>query len=220
MIERANHCVSQADISNNALKVLQQLAKHQFSSYLVGGAVRDLLLRKAPKDFDIATDAKPNEIKKIFPNCRLIGRRFRLAHIIFRHGREIIEVATFRAAEDKPHAIRDKHHAGMIVRDNIYGTIEEDVWRRDFTINALYYDYANKAIIDFTGGMADLTQKNIRLIGDPQKRFREDPVRMLRAIRFASLLEFTIDPQTTAVIPQLAHLINHVSSSRLFDELL
>jgi poly(A) polymerase len=210
--------MTQADISNNALKVLQRLAQHHYSAYLVGGSVRDLLLRKAPKDFDIATDAKPNQMKDLFRNCRLIGRRFRLAHILF--GREIIEVATFRAAEDKPHAVRDKHHAGMITRDNVYGTIEEDVWRRDFTINALYYDYTTKAIIDFTGGMEDLQHRTIRLIGDPEQRFREDPVRMLRAIRFAGLLDFTIDTDIADMIPQLANLITHVPPARLFDELL
>jgi poly(A) polymerase len=210
--------MTQADISNNALKVLQRLADHRYSAYLVGGSVRDLLLRKAPKDFDIATNAKPNQVKHLFRNCRLIGRRFRLAHILF--GREIIEVATFRAAEDKPHAVRDKHHAGMITRDNVYGTIEEDVWRRDFTINALYYDYTTKAIIDFAGGMHDLEQRTIRLIGDPEQRFREDPVRMLRAIRFAGLLDFTIDSDVADMIPKLADLITHVPAARLFDELL
>jgi len=177
------------------------------------------LLKITPKDFDIATNAYPEKLKKLFRNCLLIGRRFRLAHIRF--GREIIEVTTFRADGEKKSF---KHRAvaahGMLLRDNIYGSIEEDAWRRDFTINALYYNIADFSIVDYCGGMADIQHKIVRIIGDPPTRYQEDPVRLLRAIRFAGKLGFTLAPTTGACIPELAPLLRHVSPARLFEEVL
>ena len=171
-----------------------------------------------PKDFDVATDATPEEVKALFGNCRLIGRRFRLAHVRF--GREIIEVATFRAAAISEH---DDHHSddeGRILRDNVYGSIDEDVWRRDFTCNALYYNIADFSIWDYTGGFEDIKRKRIVLIGDPEKRMREDPVRMLRAIRFAAKLDFEIDEPVIKAIDHHSHLLTNVPAARLFDEFL
>ena len=171
-----------------------------------------------PKDFDVATDATPDEVRALFSNCRLIGRRFRLAHVRF--GREIIEVATFRAASnhvDDDHAHDDE---GRIIRDNVYGSIEEDVWRRDFTCNALYYNIADYSIWDFVGGFEDIKQKHIVLIGDAQQRLREDPVRMLRAVRFAAKLDFTIDKSVSKAMRSQADLLTNVPAARLFDEFL
>lgn len=219
IIPRSEHSISRRNISANALKVLYRLLDAGFSAYLVGGGVRDLLLDRSPKDFDIATDARPEQIKQLFRNCLLIGRRFRLAHIRF--GRETIEVATFRSAETKRANI-NRHTAehGMLLRDNVYGTLEEDAWRRDFTINALYYNIADFTVIDYCNGMADLKQKTLRIIGDPEQRFREDPVRLLRTIRFAGKLGFDIHPTTATPILTLAPLLAHVPSARLFDEVL
>lgn len=215
VIPRSEHTISRADISENTLKVLRRLHKAGFQSYLVGGGVRDLLLRRAPKDFDVATDAKPEQVYKLFRNCRLIGRRFRLAHILF--GREVVEVATFRReADPNTEANQEVMHS----ENNVYGSLVEDAWRRDFTINALYYAIADFSILDFTGGMQDLENRVIRLIGEPAVRYKEDPVRMLRAIRFAAKLNFTISPETAAPIASMAGLIEQVSSSRLFDEVL
>ncbi len=200
--------------------MLNRLHRNGYVAYLVGGSVRDLLLDNPPKDFDIVTDALPNEIRKLFRNCRLIGRRFRLAHIYFKD--ELIEVATFRASHQPGEANDDDQHRrtgqGMIIRDNVYGTIEEDVWRRDFTVNALYYNSKDFTLVDFTNGFADLRTKVLRCIGDPQIRFQEDPVRMLRAIRLSSKLNFTIDPQSMIAINKLGHLLAEVSPSRLFEE--
>ena len=215
IIPREEHSVSRADISENTLDILTTLNRAKFNAYLVGGGVRDLLLRHKPKDFDIATDAHPEQIKKLFRNCRLIGRRFRLAHIFFR--RHIIEVATFRAMPIEKDKDSHTEH-GMIRRDNIYGNLEEDAFRRDFTINALYYDIKNFSIIDFTGGYDDIKSKTIRLIGDPNTRYREDPVRILRAARFAAKLDFNIHPDTFAPISEHIDLLDHVSPSRLFEE--
>jgi len=178
--------------------------------------VRDLLLRKVPKDFDVATNATPNQIKHLFRNGRIIGRRFKLVHVIFQ--RDIIEVATFRGSESSD----DNHQAnerGMLVRDNVFGTLDEDAWRRDFTINSLYYNIEDGSIVDFTGGVHDIHERQIRMIGDPEKRYLEDPVRMLRAIRFSAKLGFDIAADTAEPIDRLSHLILHVSSSRLFDEM-
>ena len=186
---------------------------------MVGGCLRDLLLRKTPKDFDIATNAHPEKIKKLFRNCLLIGRRFRLAHIRF--GREVIEVTTFRAhGEKKSFKHRTIAAHGMLLRDNIYGSIEEDVWRRDFTMNALYYNIADFSLVDYCGGLIDIQHKIVRIIGDPETRYQEDPVRLLRAIRFAGKLEFTLDPATAEPIPRLAPLLRHVPPARLFEEVL
>jgi poly(A) polymerase len=219
IIPRSDHTISRGDISESALKVLYRLKKAGYAAFIVGGGVRDLLLGLHPKDFDVVTDALPDEVRQLFRNCRLVGRRFRLAHIRF--GREIIEVATFRAAGNGE-SLDLEHHAesGRILRDNVYGTIEEDVWRRDFTANALYYNIADFSIWDFTTGMEDIRSRKLRLIGDPEKRYREDPVRMLRAVRFAAKLDFEIDASAAAPIGELAPLLRDVPAARLFEEVL
>ncbi|HEY9148121.1 MAG TPA: polynucleotide adenylyltransferase PcnB [Gammaproteobacteria bacterium] len=217
IIPRSEHGVSRANISENALKVLYRLSKAGYEAYLVGGGVRDLLLGREPKDFDVATSATPEEVKRLFRNCRLIGRRFRLAHVHF--GRDIIEVATFRAAHEAG-SDAQVNDSGMLVRDNVYGSLEEDAWRRDFTVNALYYNIRDFSVVDYTGGMADLERGYMRMIGDPRERFREDPVRMLRAVRFAAKLGFRIDEETEAAIRELGYLLEEVSNARLFDETL
>ena len=218
IISRDEHCVSRDNIDENALKVLYRLHKAGYRALLVGGGVRDLLLNHVPKDFDIATDAHPEQIKKLFSNCRLIGRRFRLAHIFF--GREIIEVATFRSAHEGEDSDGVQDDAGRILRDNVYGDIEGDVWRRDFTINALYYDIANFSIVDYTGAMEDLKNRQLKLIGDPETRYREDPVRMLRAVRFAGKLGLNIHPESEKYIFQLGHLLADIPPARLYEEVL
>ncbi|HEX2494316.1 MAG TPA: polynucleotide adenylyltransferase PcnB [Steroidobacter sp.] len=224
VVTRDQHPISRANISGNALKVLYRLREAGFQAFLVGGAVRDLLLGLHPKDFDVATNAHPDQVKQLFRNCRLIGRRFHLAHVRF--GYEIIEVATFRAAHtpiDEDNSVDEAGHRvlderGRILRDNLYGTIEEDVWRRDFTANALYYNIADFSVWDYVGGFEDAKAKVLRLIGDPETRYREDPVRMLRAVRFAAKLGFTIHPDTAAPIPKLAWMLDAVPPARLFDE--
>jgi len=220
IVPRPAHNVSRDEISRSALKVLYRLHKSGFQAFLVGGGVRDALLGLHPKDFDIATDAHPEEIRALFSNCRLIGRRFRLAHIRF--GREIIEVATFRAATDGTESHADVEHdqEGRILRDNVYGTVDEDVWRRDFTCNALYYNIADFSIWDYTGGVRDIESRRLVLIGDPDRRMREDPVRMLRAIRFAAKLDFNIDPSVQDAIRKHRDLLANVPPARLFDEFL
>jgi poly(A) polymerase len=205
-------------VSLNALKTLKRLHDMKHECYIVGGSVRDMLVGKIPKDFDIATDARPEQMRKIFRNCRLIGRRFRLAHIYFSD--EIIEVATFRASDGDKKKNVHTDAEGMILHDNIYGTLAEDAIRRDFTINALYYDPITDTITDFVDGLRDIKHKMIRLIGDPNTRYREDPVRILRAIRFAAKLEFSIEPNTALGIKQIKHLISNVASARLFEEIL
>ncbi len=218
IIPRAAHNVSRDEFSKSALKVLYRLHKSGYQAFLVGGCVRDAMLELHPKDFDVATNATPEEVRALFSNCRLIGRRFRLAHVRF--GREIIEVATFRAAAN--HADDDHAHdeEGRIVRDNVYGTIDEDVWRRDFTCKSLYYNIADFSIWDYTGGVDDIGRRRIALIGDPDKRLREDPVRMLRAVRFAAKLDFTIDKAVVKAISQDRPLLANVPAARLFDEFL
>jgi poly(A) polymerase len=288
IIPRAEHSISRAAISPNALRVLYRLREAGYEAFLVGGCVRDLLIGITPKDFDIATSALPEEVKRTFRNCRLIGRRFRLAHVFF--GREIIEVATFRAmsapevgeeipeppaadldddvddellddelddevdetdeslvlAEAGPHQTgfrrnsplreRDRsRHAGAgddededrvtdehgrILRDNAYGTIDDDVWRRDFTANALYYNIADFSIWDYAGGVEDIAARRLKLIGDPATRYREDPVRMLRAARFEAKLGFSLDGETGSLISELRGLLASVPPARLFDETL
>ena len=218
IISRADHNVTRGEFSKSALKVLYRLNKAGYQAFLVGGCVRDAMLELHPKDFDVATDATPEEVKALFGNCRLIGRRFRLAHVRF--GREIIEVATFRAAANHEH---DDHHSddeGRILRDNVYGSIDEDVWRRDFTCNSLYYNIADFSIWDYTGGFEHIKEKRIVLIGDPEKRMREDPVRMLRGIRFAAKLGFEIDEAVVKSIDHHSHLLTNVPAARLFDEFL
>jgi poly(A) polymerase len=207
-------------ISDNALKVLYRLHKAGYNAYLVGGGVRDLLLGQSPKDFDIATNATPEQIKSLFRNCRLIGRRFRLAHIMF--GRDIIEVATFRGhheeSEESGKQISAQSQEGMLLRDNVYGNIDEDAQRRDFTINAMYYNIADYSIEDFADGIEDLKQGMVRLIGDAEVRYREDPVRMLRAIRFASKLDFDISFDTADPINTMAPLLQSIPAARLYEE--
>jgi len=213
IVGRNHHNISRKNISRNALKVLYKLNEAGYASYLVGGAVRDLLLERRPKDFDVATDATPEQVKRLFRNSRLIGRRFRLAHVFF--GRDIIEVATFRGPNVDNAKTSDQ---GMILRDNVYGTLEEDAWRRDFSINALYYNIADFSVVDYTGGLPDIKAKKLRIIGEPEQRFREDPVRMLRAIRFAAKLGFKIEKRCEKSIQKLGGLLEDISSARLFDE--
>ena len=231
IIERDEHPISRKQITPNALKVLYRFKEAGFHAFLVGGGVRDLMLGNKPKDFDIATNAIPEEIKRLFKNARIIGRRFKIVHIRF--GREIIEVTTFRAHHDPQNEIADDasrrqirgldsahSSSGMILRDNVYGDIDQDALQRDFTVNALYYTLDHFRVLDFSTGMEDLDKKEIRIIGDPATRYREDPVRMLRAIRFSAKLGFSIEESTQRPFDQLGHLLNSVSRARLFDETL
>lgn len=252
IIPRDGHSISRSRISPDALRVLYRLREAGFQAYLVGGCVRDLMLGLEPKDFDVATDALPEQVKRLFRNCRLVGRRFRLAHVFF--GRDIIEVATFRASgaplpADEPVPTRtvgddlaegatelvadsrDVHdfdeslervvdESGRILRDNIYGSIDDDVWRRDFTCNALYYNIADFSVWDYCGGFEDVAARRLRLIGDPETRYREDPVRMLRAARFEAKLGFSIEPATAEPMARLSELLAGVPAARLFDETL
>ncbi len=219
VLSRAQHGISRSEISEYALKVLYRLHQAGYQAYLVGGGVRDLLLGLHPKDFDVATDATPEQIKELFRNCRLIGRRFRLAHIHF--GREIVEVATFRGHHDESNDdSAAMTHEGMILRDNVFGTLAEDAWRRDFSVNALYYNIADFSVVDYTGGYQDLQQRRLRMIGDAHVRCQEDPVRILRAIRFAAKLQFDLDKDLTEAIAEQCHRLNAVPPARLFDEVL
>ncbi|MBP3985830.1 polynucleotide adenylyltransferase PcnB [Pseudoxanthomonas helianthi] len=217
IIPREQHTISRKDISPNALRVLYRLRDAGFAGYLVGGAVRDLLVGGHPKDFDVATDATPEQVKQLFRNCRLIGRRFRLAHVVF--GREIIEVATFRANSDDGSGDREMEN-GRLVRDNVYGSIEDDAVRRDFTANALYYAIEDFSVRDYVGGYDDVMARKMKLIGDPEQRYREDPVRMLRAVRLAAKLGFEIEAATAEPIPRLAGLLAEAAPARLFEEIL
>jgi poly(A) polymerase len=216
IIPRDQHIISRKNISKAALRVLYRLNEAGYTAYLVGGAVRDLLLGLHPKDFDIATSATPDEVKQLFRNCRLIGRRFRLAHVVF--GPEIIEVATFRGLGEEG-GEGDRHIVdGRIVRDNIWGSIEEDAIRRDFRVNAMYYDIGDFSVRDYVGGMQDLDDRVLRLIGDPDTRYREDPVRMLRAARLAAKLDMRIDAAAMAPFDALGPLLADAAPARLFDE--
>jgi len=221
-IPRAEHPISRKLISENALKVLHRLKDAHYASLLVGGCVRDLLLGREPKDFDVVTDARPEEIRKLFHNAHLIGRRFRLAHVRF--GREIIEVATFRARPTPEDTDADdsvpRSETGRLLTDNVFGTQEEDAVRRDFTVNALYYDIRDLSVVDYVDGVQDLERGLIRMIGDPETRYREDPVRMLRAVRFASRLGFRIEDKTLAPLRTLAPLLADVPPARMFEEVL
>jgi poly(A) polymerase len=218
IISRAEHTISRSNISQNALKVLYRLKNAGYEAYLVGGGVRDLLLDRIPKDFDVSTDAKPEDVKRLFRNCRLIGRRFRLAHIHF--GGDIIEVATFRGQHNGDQGDDGQIVDGMIVRDNVYGTLEEDAWRRDFSVNSLYYNIHDFSVVDYVGGIDDLNARQLRLIGEPEQRYREDPVRMLRAIRFAAKLDFQIEKESETPLFELGNLLEGVPPARLFEEIL
>lgn len=210
------HRIDRRNVSRHAIKVCEVLRQHGYEAYIVGGAVRDLIVGLQPKDFDVATNATPEQIKPLFRRARIIGRRFRLVHVVF--GPEIIETSTFRAASPAADEHTDEH--GRILRDNEFGSHEEDAARRDFTLNALYYDPLTEEVIDFHRGVHDLQKRIVRMIGDPERRYREDPVRMLRAVRFASKLSAQIEPSTLEPIRRLAPLIEHVPASRLFDETL
>ncbi|MFG6138792.1 polynucleotide adenylyltransferase PcnB [Halomonas sp. B23F22_10] len=220
IIPREEHPVSRQHFSDAALKVLYRLHNAGHEAFLVGGCIRDSLLGRMPKDFDVATDATPEQVRELFRNSRIIGRRFRIVHVRF--GREVIEVTTFRGKPSDDHGdhIAQQSDDGMLLRDNVWGNIEEDAIRRDFTINALYYNIADFSIHDFAGGVQDIEDRTLRLIGDPATRYREDPVRMLRAVRFAAKLDFDIDPATEAPIAELAELMLQVPPARLFDEVL
>ena len=228
VVPRDQHTLSRRDVDPDALKVLYRLKDAGFSAYLVGGGVRDLLLGRRPKDFDIGTNAHPYQIKKLFRNCWIIGRRFRLAHVVF--GKKVIEVATFRrqvtddemaeakAAAERGEARLPDDHQHLIHRDNTFGTAEEDAFRRDFTINALFYDIATFSIIDYVGGLRDLRARVVKCIGNPETRFREDPVRMQRAISFGARLEFEVDQPILEAIARHRGEIAKAAPPRLMDE--
>jgi poly(A) polymerase len=214
-LARESHGLARGAISPSAAKVCAALREAGFSAYVVGGAVRDLLLGITPKDFDVATDARPEQIRALFRRALIIGRRFRLVHVMF--GPETVEVSTFRGA-DTGSAEKDEH--GRVLRDNVFGTLEEDARRRDFTVNALYFDPATEEVVDFHGGLADLKKRMLRVIGEPGTRYREDPVRMLRGVRLAAKLGLTLEPDTREPIRSLAPLMERVPPARLFDEML
>ena len=214
-LNSAQHGIDPKLVSNSAIRVVRILQNAGYEAYIVGGAVRDLLLGIKPKDFDVATNATPEQVKRLFRRAFLIGRRFQIVHVLL--GQDLIEVTTFRSASTKQ-ALKDE--TGRLLRDNHFGSQAEDASRRDFTINAMYYNPANQMLLDYHGGMGDLRKKTLRIIGDPEQRYREDPVRMLRIVRFAAKLGFSIDAATRAPIASLAPLINNVPSARLFDEML
>lgn len=217
---KERHHLQRRHVSRAALKVMAALHEDGFQGYLVGGGVRDSLLNGHPKDFDVATDATPEQVRRLFRNSRIIGRRFKIVHVRF--GREIIEVTTFRANhEASADTKRSKQsEEGMLLRDNVFGDIRSDAIRRDFTVNALYYNSEDDSIHDFTGGMKDLQKRKLRMIGNPKIRYQEDPVRMLRAVRFAAKLDFEIDTKTAAPIRKMAPLLRNIPAARLFDEIL
>ena len=218
IVERSKHTISRSNINPNALKVLHRLKDAGYAAFLVGGGVRDILLGRSPKDFDVATDAHPDKIRRLFRNSRIIGRRFQLVHVFYPG--DIIEVSTFRANIEMQASTHTHSRAQVIARDNTFGTIEEDAWRRDFTINALYYNITDFSVVDYTTGMEDLKHRLIRMIGDPAQRYHEDPVRLLRAIRFCAKLDFGMEENTESALKSLSHLLRHVPSARLFDECL
>jgi len=215
VLQQDEHGIDPRLLSSNAARVIHILEKAGYEAYIVGGAVRDLLLGIQPKDFDVATNATPEQVRRLFRRAFLIGRRFQIVHVMF--GQDLIEVTTFRSNASSS-AIKDE--TGRLLRDNTFGTQQEDALRRDFTINAMYYNPTHQTLHDFHGGTADLKKRVLRIIGNPAERFREDPVRMLRIVRFAAKLGFTIDPETATPISSLAPLINNVPSARLFDEML
>ncbi|NLC10233.1 MAG: polynucleotide adenylyltransferase PcnB [Gammaproteobacteria bacterium] len=221
VLTQQQHGLSIDQFSRNSAAAAKKLQDAGFQAFIVGGSVRDALLGENPKDFDVATSATPEQVRALFRNSRIIGRRFKLVHLY--HGREIVEVATFRGSHqdcDGDDERSSQHESGRILRDNVYGTLEEDALRRDFTINALYYNVSNQCVYDFAEGVTDIHKRSLRLIGDPEQRYLEDPVRMLRAIRFAAKLGFTIEPDTAEPIRRLAPLLADIPPARLFDEVL
>ncbi|GAA5786595.1 poly(A) polymerase I [Chitiniphilus shinanonensis] len=217
VLHAKHYGIRREQLHSGALKVCDRLQDAGYDAYVVGGAVRDLLLGKHPKDFDVATSATPEQVKHVFHRARIIGRRFRIVHVPFwdQGQEEIIEVTTFRGASDAP-----TDESGRILRDNVYGSIEEDAARRDFTVNALYYDPSREEILDFHHGVDDLNNRKLAMIGDPALRYREDPVRMLRAIRLSAKLGLTIAPSTRKPIADHARLLENIPSARLFDEMM
>lgn len=215
-LSATDHGLVRADVDDNALDVVERLEDAGFQAFLVGGCVRDMLLGHKPKDFDVATSATPEEVKRVFRRARLIGRRFRIAHV--RYGRNIIEVSTFRKRQAEEEDERRHADSGLILRDNVWGTLDDDAFRRDFTINALYYEPRSEEIIDFVGGLDDLEHGRLRLIGDADRRLREDPVRLLRAVRFHAKLGFTLEPEIVQAIPEMAGNLREIPPARLFDE--
>jgi poly(A) polymerase len=211
----ADHGIDPKLLSSNAIRVTQTLQENGFKAFVVGGAVRDLLLGVKPKDFDIATDATPEQVKRLFRRAFIIGKRFQIVHVMF--GQDLLEVTTFRGA-GSTNAPKDEH--GRVLRDNNFGPQHEDAMRRDFTINAMYYDPATQLVLDYHGGIEDIRAKTLRIIGVPEARYREDPVRLLRVVRFAAKLQFTIEQHTREPIPVMAPLINNVPAPRVFDEML
>jgi poly(A) polymerase len=220
ILSRADHPISRKQLSPGTLNVLYRLKEAGFTAYIAGGGVRDLLVGKHPKDFDVATDARPEQVRRLFRHCRLIGRRFRLAHV--HEHNEVIEVSTFRANVADAPSSKEKFHQtsedGMILRDNVYGTPEQDAHRRDFTINAMFYNIVDYTIIDYVGGLADIRDKMVRTIGEPEVRMAEDPVRMIRAVRFASILDFGYEPATERAILNGASRLAQASPARMFEE--
>ena len=214
-IPASRHGIRRDQVSSGARRVCETLQKGGYRAYVVGGAVRDLIAGIEPKDFDIATDATPEQVRGLFRRSRVIGRRFQIVHVM--QGAETIEVSTFRAAHDED-TLKDEH--GRVLRDNVWGTMEEDAARRDFTINALYYDPSSEVVLDYHHGVEDLHKKTMRMIGDPRTRYREDPVRMLRAVRLAAKLGLRLDPKLEAPIRDMADLIDNVPVARVFDEML
>jgi poly(A) polymerase len=219
-LKRSQHGIHPESVDTGAVEVVTRLQDAGFAAYLVGGCVRDLLLGHEPKDFDVATSATPEQVRELFRRSRLVGRRFRIAHV--RMGREVIEVSTFRSSGASEEEDDDRSHSeeGMILRDNVYGTIEEDAFRRDFTVNALYYDPRSEEVIDYVGGLEDLERQRLHFIGDTRRRLREDPVRALRAIRFQAKIGFEVDPEITGALAEAAEGIAAIPPARLFDETL
>ncbi|HTD06915.1 polynucleotide adenylyltransferase PcnB [Undibacterium sp.] len=215
VLSAKEHGINPNLLSSNAIRVTQTLQEAGFKAFVVGGAVRDLLLGVKPKDFDIATNATPEQVKRLFRRAFIIGKRFQIVHVMF--GQDLLEVTTFRGTVTDG-APKDEH--GRVLRDNTFGEQHEDAVRRDFTINAMYYDPATQTVLDYHDGIADIRKKTLRIIGVPEARYREDPVRMLRVVRFAAKLQFTIDPATSAPIAVMAPLINNVPTARVFDEML
>jgi poly(A) polymerase len=210
-----DHGIDPDDVSSNAVRVTETLQRAGFKAFIVGGAVRDLVLGFKPKDFDVATDATPEQVKRLFRRAFIIGRRFQIVHVMF--GQDLIEVTTFRGSSSEG-ALKDEH--GRVLRDNTFGEQHEDAERRDFTINAMYYEPERQLVLDYHGGMKDIRNRSLRMIGDPAARYREDPVRLLRVVRFAAKLSFKIAPATRAPISVMAPLINNVPVARVFDEML